>query len=220
MVIAVLLDIVGSRDLSDRAEGQRLLDVAIDTVEEDEPTAVARLAPVVGDEQQGLYARLEDALVATLAIRLVLSEPLDVRFGIGVGEVRTVPSAHGDIPEGPGWWAAREAITHVHALQKRAAPSARTWVVGETRQDAGMSTALVNAYLLSRDHLVGAMSPRERRLAYGRMRGRTQQQLAADEGISQSAVSQALSSGGAPALLEGVSLMRASAAFTRPDSSS
>ena len=61
----------------------------------------------------------------------------------------------------------------------------------------------VNAYLLVRDEIVGAMTPRTRRLAYGRCLGRTQRDLAAEEGITQSAVSQALAAGGAAGLVAG-----------------
>ena len=61
-----------------------------------------------------------------------------------------------------------------------------------------------NAYLLARDELVAAMSDRTRRLVYGRFLSRTQADLAGSEGITQSAVSQALSSSGARSLLEGL----------------
>jgi DNA-binding CsgD family transcriptional regulator len=62
---------------------------------------------------------------------------------------------------------------------------------------------LANAYLFARDQLVGEMTGRARRLAYGRIGGQTQAQLAEEEGISQSAVSQALASAGVAALIEG-----------------
>lgn len=65
----------------------------------------------------------------------------------------------------------------------------------------------VNAYLLVRDEIVGAMSPRTRRLAYGRCLGRTQHDLAAQEGITQSAVSQALATGGAAGLVAGFRIL-------------
>jgi hypothetical protein len=205
MDAAVIADIVGSRRLPDRAAGQRALDATIARVEEEFPLAAHPLRPVVGDEQQGLYPSLENALASTLLIRLALPEGIDLRFGIGLGEVGTVPGPAGEIPEGPGWWAAREAIESVHALQKRNAPSARTRVAhadGEA-EHMGAVVRLANAYLLSRDQVVGAMSDRARRLTYGRLAGRTQQQLAAAEGITQSAVSQALTAAGAGSLIEG-----------------
>ncbi|RZI93613.1 MAG: hypothetical protein EOO67_06305, partial [Microbacterium sp.] len=161
--------------------------------------------PVVGDEQQGLYPSIESAMAATLLLRLALPAGLDLRFGIGNGVVQTLPGPAGEIPEGPGWWAAREAIERVHALQKRNAPHARTWLVAARDDAEGMSDAVrsANAYLLARDHIIGAMSDRGRRLTLGRLYGRSQRELAESEGITQSAVSQALAAAGAGAIVEG-----------------
>jgi len=211
MVIAVIADIVGSRLLPDRSEAQGLLDAAISDVERSLPLAQAPLRPTVGDEQQGIYRTLDDALASLLLLQLSLPGNLECRFGLGVGEVGTVPSVAGDLPDGPGWWAAREAIELVHAKQQRAAPSARTWVVASPGEDAGVHTDVrrTNAYLLARDQLVGAMNERTRRLTLGRCLGVTQRELAETEGITQPAVSQALAAGGAAAVVEGFALLRA-----------
>lgn len=198
MSIAVIADIVASRDLPDRAASQAALEASVLRVDEVVP-AVRHLTPVVGDELQGEYATLEEAVSAVLLLRLALPEGLECRFGIGVGESYPIPSSVGELPEGPAWWAARDAIERVHALAQRAVPSARTWV---TRADAA-SAAVLNAYLLARDELVGTMSARTRRLVLGRCLGRTQRELAAEEGITQSAVSQALASAGASSVVEG-----------------
>lgn len=210
MSIAVLADIIGSRRLADRARSQTELDAAIARVGADLPVAVTPLTPTVGDEQQGVYRDLDDALASLLLLRLALPEGLELRFGVGIGAVGVVAAAGGDIPEGPGWWAARDAIDTVHALQKRTAPSARTWVVAGSEEDASMAPVvrLANAYLLARDHVVGSMSDRVRRLTYGRCLGVTQAQLAEAEGISQPAVSQALAAAGAPAIIEGFAALR------------
>ncbi|TQJ32440.1 SatD family protein [Microbacterium sp. SLBN-146] len=205
MNVAVLADIVGSRRLPDRAAAQSTLDGAIAQVEREFPDLVRPLRPTVGDEQQALYPDLDSAMAALLLLQLTLPEGLECRFGIGVGDVLTVPAAGGSIPEGPGWWAARDAIEMVHSLQKRTAPRARTWVVAAERDDAHMerTTRLANAYLLARDEIVGSMSARARRLTYGRCRGIAQRDLAESEGITQSAVSQALAVAGAASLIQG-----------------
>lgn len=65
-----------------------------------------------------------------------------------------------------------------------------------------------NAYLLVRDELVGAMNERERRLTYGRLVGKSQHELAAEEGISQPSVSKSLRNAGSAALLEGLAALR------------
>lgn len=210
MVIAVLADIVGSRKLRDRSAAQHVLDTTIAQVEADAPLADQPLAPTVGDEQQGVYLDLHDALISTLMIQLRLPDGLAFRFGIGVGEVRAVESVHRELADGPGWYAAREAIEIVHAREGRAVPRTRTWIVGAPGQDEVMQSTIAasNAYLLVRDELVGAMSERERRLTYGRLIGRSQQDLATDEGISQPSVSKALRTAGAAALIEGAAALR------------
>jgi len=211
MVTAVIADMVGSRRVSDRAEAQRLLDDAIARVEEHLPLANEPLRPTVGDEQQGVYETLDDALASLLLIQLALPDGVECRFGLGVGPIGTFPSAGGELQDGPGWWAAREAIETVHAKQQRAAPSARTWVVASPDEDAGVHTAVrhANAYLLARDQIVGAMNERTRRLTFGRCLGITQRDLAKAEGVTQPAVSQSLATAGASAVLEGFTLLRA-----------
>ncbi|BDV30299.1 SatD family protein [Microbacterium terricola] len=210
MPVALTADIIGSRLLPDRPAAQQHLDRAIARVADDLPVAVRALRPIVGDEMQGVYATLGDAMATTLLLRLALPDGIECRFGLGIGEVGVIPSATGDIPEGPAWWAARAAIDLVHATQQRAIPGARTWVVAGEGTDAAdaRDATLANAYLVARDQLVTPMSERTRRLVYGRCLGTTQRRLAQEEGITQSAVSQALSTAGAAAVVEGFALLR------------
>ncbi|GAA1468743.1 SatD family protein [Microbacterium thalassium] len=205
MTVAVIADIIGSRRLADRAGAQAAIDAAIARVEDDRPAAVERLRATAGDEFQGVYPDLPSALRAVLLLQLALPDGIELRFGLGVGPVETIMSAAGEIPEGPGWWVARDAVESVEAKQRRAAPSARTWIVGAPEEDAGMQATIdmANAYALARDELVGAMSERARRLTYGRCIGRTQADLAREEGITQPAVSQVLAGAGSSALVEG-----------------
>lgn len=211
VTIAVISDIVGSRQLADRDGAQRILDSTIERIEAELPLALRQLRPTVADEEQGTYATLGDALASLLLLQLALPDQVECRFGIGIGEIRPVASRTGNIEDGAGWWAARAAIDIVHAKQQRAAPSARTWVVASPGEDAEVhrNVGLANAYLLTRDQIVGDMTERERRLTYGRCLGRTQKDLARAEGITQPGVSQALGSAGAHALVEGFALLRA-----------
>lgn len=207
MGIAVIADIVGSRELDDRAAAQRAIDEALAVVAQDGPAAETPLHPIVGDELQGVYPGLDDALAALLLLRLALRDGVDLRFGIGIGDVGVIPSAAGDISEGSAWWAARAAIEHVERMQRRTAPTLRTRVEAAAGVEAP-ALAVVNAYLLARDELVGALSDRTRRLVLGRCRGLTQRELAASEGITQPAVSQSLTTAGASAIVEGYRMLR------------
>ncbi len=207
MSIAVIADIIGSRALPDRAGAQSALDAALATVRRDGPVPETALHPIVGDEFQGVYRRLDDALAALLLLRLALPEGVDLRFGVGIGDVGVIPSSAGDISEGPAWWAARAAIEEVERMQRRTAPTLRTRVAAAEGEDAS-ALPIVNAYLLARDELIGALSERTRRLVLGRCRGVTQRELAAAEGITQPAVSQSLTTAGASAIVEGYRLLR------------
>lgn len=210
MIAAVIADIVRSRELDDRAEAQRAIAAAVERAEADVPLALAPLTAVVGDELQGEYATIGAAAASLLLVRLALPDGVDCRFGVGFGEVRPVELDGRTIPEGPAWWAARAAIERVETLQQRVAPLARTWVEVDDSADAVVrqAVAMTNAYVLARDHLVSSMSERTRRLTYGRCLGRSQRVLAADEGITQSAVSQALASAGSAAVVEGFLVLR------------
>lgn len=210
MTIAVTADIVGSRRLVDRAAAQRILDDTIARVEHDYPVATRPLRPTVGDEQQGEFPTLESALAALLLLQLALPDDVECRFGVGVGSVGTVASASGELHDGPAWWSARAAIDAVHELQRRAVPTARIRIVAAEDEEPSTraAVALANAYLLARDQIVVSMNERARRLAYGRCLGRTQKRLADDEGITQPAVSQSLSSTGASAVIAGFALLQ------------
>jgi hypothetical protein len=168
--------------------------------------AVQPLEPTIGDEYQGLYRDVPSAIVATLLFRLHLPEPLDCRFGIGMGKYEPLGTGgYVLIQDGPAWWSAREAIVEAKRREKGRNASLRTWYV--TADETAPDDALTNAYLLCRDQLVSAMSPRNRRLLLGLMTGTSQVEMATLEGITQSAVSQSLRRSGALAVLAGTDLL-------------
>jgi hypothetical protein len=214
--VAVIVDISRSRSHPDRRALQVEVVAALDEVNRLVP-ALQPLEPTVGDEFQGAYSELAQALRATLLVRLSLPEGAECRFGIGLGELRTVGTGVvGAIQDGSAWWSAREAIGTAREHEYSRLGFVRTWFdTGQpTRAEVGAvpSEHLVNAYLLCRDQLVGAMQPRARRLLLGQLLERTQAQLAREEGISQSAVSQSLTRSGATALLASESLLLEGAA--------
>jgi hypothetical protein len=182
---AVIGDLVGSRRQESRAQTQADLVSALATVN-DLVHAVQPLEPTIGDELQGVYDDLRDALLATVLVRLALPEPMDCRFGIGVGGLEIVgASNYGLTQDGPAWWSAREAIGAAKDKARRV-PGLRTWIVRSDEEGPDMA----NAYALVRDELVSGFDGRQRRLALGEIQGRTRSQLAEEESISVSAVSQ------------------------------
>lgn len=205
--IAVIIDLVNSRKIADRTTAQsRILESfgAVDArVDHVQP-----LQATTADEFQAVYPSIASALEATLLARLALPEGIDCRFGFGHGPVMTVgEGTAGPIQDGEGWWLARAAIDEAHRRADSRTPSLRGWFRAEgTGRDV---EPLVNAYLLSRDQIVGAMTERARRLTLGVMMGRLQGELAEAEGITQSAVSQALRRSGGASLVAAIDELKA-----------
>jgi hypothetical protein len=206
---AVLLgDVVASKTHPDRADLQRRLQDAL-TFVNDAIVGVQPLEVTIGDEFQGAYRSLADAVRATLLVRLSLLPEVDTRFGLGSGTVTVFDAGRRPISQdGPAWWAAREAIERVHRQQQRSGHerAARTWYVAREDGDPAGPAAepdvqrFLNAHLLCRDVLVPRADARGIALLRGWLMGRTQAELAAELGISQPAVSQRLARTGAFAL--------------------
>jgi hypothetical protein len=178
-------DIVGSRRVADRRAAHRALNRALRDVAAD---AIDPPAFTVGDEFQGSYPTVGAAIDAALSLRLAVATGIDVRFGIGWGEV-TVLDASAGIQDGPGWWAAREAIQWTASAQRQpglALVRTSFRVSGEARADLDA----INAALLCRDHLIGSLDDRSIRILKGLLSNHTKKDIAAEEGISASAVSQ------------------------------
>src|SRR4051812_21425360 len=107
-------DVVGSRTAADRRALHRTLTSALEAIASN---AVDAPAFTVGDEFQGSYASVGDAIAAALELRLAVAPDVDVRFGIGWGGATMLDPDTG-IQDGPGWWAAREAIEWTAVAQK------------------------------------------------------------------------------------------------------
>jgi hypothetical protein len=178
-------DVVGSRTVADRADVHRQLNRALRDVA---GAAADPPAFTVGDEFQGAFATVGQAIAAALSIRLAVAPRIDVRFGLGWGAVTMLDEVAG-IQDGPGWWAAREAIEWTASAQRqpglalvrtsfRAAEGARTDVEA------------INAALMCRDHLLGSLDERSTRIVKALLEKRTKKDIATTEGISPSAVSQ------------------------------
>jgi len=111
------------------------------------------------------------------------------------------------IEDGPGWWAARDAVETAERAAERAATRTLRTVYRSARPDPREDA--VNAALLCRDHLVGSVSERSVRLLRGLMESdTTQAELAAREGVSASAVSQRVRSDGLGVVLAAEELLR------------
>lgn len=210
--VALIGDVVGSRTYVDRAAMQRELVSVLDRVNS-QIDAEQLLTPTIGDEFQAVYGDIATAVNATLRIRLNLPEGMDCRFGLGAGTYATVgQSPYGVMQDGPAWWSARDAIVIAKDRAHRKDATLRTWFCAAEaptteapttggHDEAAPQAGVVNAFVLCRDQIVSDMNPRQRRLLLGLLGGTTQAVQAKTEGISPSAVSQALHRSGAYAVL-------------------
>ena len=196
-------DLVRSREASSRVALQAALEDVLERANELlEP--VQPLETTVGDEFQGVFLHPADAVKASLMLRLLLLKEgeVDARFGLGFGEVNVFKHKRPISQDGPGWWSARAAIERV----ARMAEVGRTEFVRTYLESSRISEhprseiVALNSYLLCRDALVSHMKSRSRRLLLGLILDVPQAVLAAEEKISQSAVSQNLANSGAYAI--------------------
>jgi hypothetical protein len=178
-------DVVASRDAADRQALHRDLSAALAGIAR---AAIGAPAFTVGDEFQGSYPTVGAAIDAALTLRLTVAPEIDVRFGIGWGEVTMLDRDTG-IQDGPGWWAAREAIEWTAAAQRQAG-LALVRTSYRTSDPAGPAADPINAALMCRDHLLGSLDDRSTRILRGLVQHRSKRELAVAEGISPSAVSQ------------------------------
>ncbi|MGB7163057.1 MAG: SatD family protein [Mycobacterium sp.] len=184
-------DVVGSRRSADRPELHRAVTGALAQVADG---AIDPPQFTVGDEFQGSYPTVGAAIDAALSLRLSVSPNVDVRFGIGWGAATVLDAATG-IQDGPGWWAARDAIQRTAQAQRQPG-FARTRTMFQASDNSRDDVAAINAALLCRDHLLGSLDNRSLRILKGLMNNQTKKELATAEGISPSAVSQRASRDG------------------------
>ena len=162
-------DLIGSRASDDRRALHARFERALDEVN-------ARFSPPtpmrmqVGDEYQGIFSTLGDALSASLLVRLALLPEGDIRHGIGRGDVEVLGTSP-RVEDGPGWWAARAAMERVEQAEAKAATRTlhTAYVADASAPDA--DDALVNASLLLRDELVSGLSERSLSVLRGLLAG-------------------------------------------------
>lgn len=187
--VALLVDIVGSRG-SQRQQVHDAILAALDSVNDD-TTHLDPLHVTVGDELQGVYATVGDALRASHRLRDAVFGVADLRFGLGGGEVRIIDAERG-IQDGSAWWLAREAMEFVKDLAEHPGhASARTCI-----RD-GRPAAIPAADALARlvDASLAGLRDGSRRSLIGLLQGLENAEVAKAEDISASANSQRVTTG-------------------------
>jgi len=199
-VATLIGDLVGSRSSQDRTVLHQHLEGALAEVND----LLRPLQPMritVGDEHQGSFTTVAEAVQATLLVRVRLLPAYDIRHGIGWGAT-TVLDGEAGIEDGPGWWAARAAI---EAAASAGASAAHRWLrtayVVADGVAGGPDAGLVNAGLVLRDERVTGLSERSVSVLRGLLSHVTQRDVAEALGISASAVSQRVRADGLAAIV-------------------
>lgn len=195
----VIGDIVSSRTFEDQAV---LLDLVSHNLEwvNERTSPVQPLDLTVGDEFQGVYADLGQALDAALFVQLRLLGKVELRIGCGWGEIsRFDPESAPMAQSGSAWWVAREALEEVIDLSsKKLWPrTLRTRFRRDSEEgETNATEQLVNSFLLCRDDLLASLDEKDGRIALGLFFDERQEELAKELEISQPAVAKRLTEKG------------------------
>lgn len=114
--LAVVADVVGSRQVADRGDLQARLRQALDQVNERFAGVVAsRFVLTLGDEFQGLL-RGPDGLHRMLGLLRASAHPVELRFGLGLGRLDTPLQRQALGMDGPCFHHARAAVERAERL--------------------------------------------------------------------------------------------------------
>lgn len=188
--LAVIGDVVGSRGVQDRKELQRRLRKAIDLVNERFSAGIAsHFVLTIGDEFQGLLHSVKE-IDRLMALFRSIVHPVELRMGLGVGRLDTTlePIALG--MDGPCFHRARAAIEQA---ERRAT---LIEVVAEAEE------ACFGIYSLLYAGLRYGWTERQQQVVDLTMGGMSGKSIAAELGITPSAVSQHLRAAEAEMVLE------------------
>lgn len=118
--IAIIGDIKDSKKIENRGQVQRKLDCVLKQMNEQyQDDIAANFIITLGDEFQGLLRRKEHLIDMIKCIQRVMY-PVRLRFGIGLGEIRTDIFCEAAIgADGPAYYAAREAIEDLRNQEKK-----------------------------------------------------------------------------------------------------
>ena len=174
--VALLGDVVRSRD-SDRTRVHEALLKAIATCNKAHPP-LDPLRVTVGDEIQGVYATLGQAVAAMLMLRDELLGTIDAKRGI---------------QDGSAWWKAREAIERAEALSRQPGNRTSRTALIDTR---AVANPLTDPVLRMVDAALASLNPGARRSWVHLRAGKDNATAAKLEGITPSANSQRINDHG------------------------
>ncbi|OGO16980.1 MAG: hypothetical protein A2Z14_02045 [Chloroflexi bacterium RBG_16_48_8] len=183
--LAIIGDVVRSRDIQDRNEFQQRLRGGISKVNQEFSSSIAsRFVLTIGDEFQGLL-KSPEVIPQLLAVIRSEIHPIEQRIGIGIGNLDTKlePVAIG--MDGPCFHRARDAIERAKSFET------------SIEVESGKSNEPFRIYSLLYSNLRRGWTPRQRQVFDLSMIGMAGNVIAQQLRITPSAISQHLSAVGA-----------------------
>ena len=200
-VVTLLADVVGSRG-SRREHVHEALLAAISHTNE-HVAHLDALRVTVGDEVQGVYKTLGQALEAASLLADELFGTAQLRFGLGGGDIRIIDESLG-IQDGNAWWLAREAIQFVEELSRQ---SGYDGVRTAIRDERPMAVPAADALVRLVDVHTHVLRDGARRSLIGLLRGLENAEVAEMENISPSANSQRIQNNQLRVLADAISAL-------------
>jgi hypothetical protein len=194
--IAIIGDIVGSKNLQDRKIVQEKLITLLNNINEQYKTYISsKFMITLGDEFQGL---LHAGVCVIEIIEKIEQEmhPIKIRFGVGVGKIETNIDLNMPLgADGSAYYNARKMIDKVWANEKKKMGSKPN--IGIEVDNYDDVTELMNTILSLSAVIKSKWTDRQREIinAYTRYEG-TQSSVAQKLGINQSSVQKALLNAG------------------------
>ena len=188
--LALIGDIVDSKNRSGRDLLQRKLAASLRAASERKPKLASPYTITLGDEFQAVYRSADNLFVDIFSI-LADVYPVEVRFGIGVGDLTTAINPKQALGmDGPAFHRARESITilkksgYLIGLQGGPTPASEF--------DHGK---LLHHLLNFVSHKVGAWSQNRLRIMVGLLQERSVAELERELGVSNVAVYKNINAG-------------------------
>ncbi|MCO7124498.1 SatD family protein [Sporolactobacillus shoreicorticis] len=191
--VAIIGDIVASKQLVDRQTVQKQLRTTLNAINEMYRNDIAsKFMITLGDEFQGLLQIGNHAFEIVETIERAM-RPTEIRFGLGVGKITT--PINFDIPlgaDGPAYYNARKMIDELKSMKKKKKEPRITMKI-DIEDNADVSE-LINAVFSLTTVLKAKWTDRQREIidVYLKCSG-TQSDVANHLGIHQSNVQKALS---------------------------
>lgn len=194
--VAIIGDIVNSKDIKNRNDVQTKLKACIDTINKKYSSDIAsKFMITLGDEFQGLLETGKNVMEIIQTIEFEMY-PIKMRFGIGAGEITT--NIDPEMPlgaDGPAYYSAREMINELKNLERKQMKidsNIRIKTPNNVETDLFINTILSLCTVIK-----NKWTDRQREIIFDTIRHCDNQQKTADRfGITQSSVQKSLSAAG------------------------